>query len=154
VDVNNDYQNQLECEIDRELKGLPNLSAPAGFSQRVMRALQAPAPWYSESWLRWPIGLRAASLVLLLAIFGGLCVGASYLGHWNLASAASHQFQSSFAWASPIWNTAAALSSAVVLVVKKLGTGFWAGCIVAVGLSYALCMGVGTVYFRLGLSRR
>jgi len=152
--VDNNYQKQLEAEIDRELKALPDLSAPLGFSQRVLRALQKPAPWYRQSWQQWPLALQAVSMLILLAVFASLCFGAVQLGHQDPGSAIARQFQSSFAWANPIVNTVGAIGSALVVVAKKLGTGFYIGCIAALALSYGLCMGVGTVYFRMGLARR
>ena len=152
--MDNDYQKQLEIEIDREMKALPDLTAPLGFSQRVMRALQKPAPWYRQSWQQWPLALQAVSMMIFLAVFGGLCLGAVQLAHMDLATTASHQLSSTFAWANPIVNTFSAIGSALVLGAKKLGTGFYIGCVAALALSYALCMGVGTVYFRMGLARR
>jgi hypothetical protein len=152
--VDNDYQKQLENEIDRELKSLPDMSAPLGFSQRVMRALQAPAPWYRRSWQQWPLALQTVSMVIFLTVFGGLCLGAMQLAHMDLATTASHQLSSTFAWANPIVNIVSAIGSALVLGAQKLGTAFYIGCIAALALSYALCMGVGTVYFRMGLARR
>jgi hypothetical protein len=39
-------------------------------------------------------------------------------------------------------------------VVKKLGTGFIVTCLVAAGIGYAMCVGLGTVYFRLAFAKR
>ncbi len=40
------------------------------------------------------------------------------------------------------------------MTVGKLGTGFLIGCGVALALGYATCLGLGTVYVRLGFARR
>ena len=53
-----------------------------------------------------------------------------------------------------IQNTFNVLVSAAVLVVKKLGTGFIVTCLVAMGIGYAMCVGLGTVYFRLAFAKR
>jgi len=42
----------------------------------------------------------------------------------------------------------------LVLAVKQLNTAVIIGCLVAVALGYAMCVGLGTVYLRLALSRR
>jgi hypothetical protein len=51
-------------------------------------------------------------------------------------------------------NTFGVLVNAALLAAKKLGTGFIVACLVAVGLGYALCVGLGTVYFRLALAKQ
>ena len=53
-----------------------------------------------------------------------------------------------------IGNTFNVLVNAAVLAVKKLGTGVIVACLVAVGIGYAMCIGVGTVYFRLAFAKR
>jgi hypothetical protein len=55
---------------------------------------------------------------------------------------------------STIGNTLNVLVSAAVLVVKKLGTGVIVTCLIIVGLGYAMCVGLGTVYFRLAFAKR
>ena len=53
-----------------------------------------------------------------------------------------------------IQNTFNVLVNAAVVVAKKLGTGFVVACLVAVGTGYAMCIGAGTVYFRLAFAKR
>ncbi len=134
--MNPDYQEQLEAAIDRELKALPELPAPHGLAPRVMAAVErrARVRWYQQSWQAWPVGLQAASLALMLACFAGLCFAA-----WKLPATASFAavWQYLAEWSSGLarfWNTLNVVFGAVVLVAKKLGTGFLVGCLVAVGL--------------------
>ena len=42
----------------------------------------------------------------------------------------------------------------MVLVGKKLGTPFWVACLFVAGLSYAVFLSLGTVYFRLAFGKR
>src|SRR5258705_4824538 len=72
--MNLEYEKRLENEIHRELKKLPELIAPRTLISRVMAAIEARLrlPWYRQSWQVWPLPLRAVSLVILLALFGGL----------------------------------------------------------------------------------
>ena len=154
--MNPDYNKQLEAAISRELKALPELTAPAVLANRVMAALEqrARVPWYRRSWQTWPMALQAVSLVVLLALFGGLCLGGWQLSQAEATTLALHRVGEWFSGLSMIGNTFNVLVSAAVLVVKKLGTGFIVTCLVAAGIGYAVCVGLGTVYFRLAFAKR
>ncbi|MGA3141939.1 MAG: hypothetical protein ABSF10_02715 [Verrucomicrobiota bacterium] len=154
--MNPDYNKQLEAAISRELKALPELTAPAVLANRVMATLEqrARVPWYRRSWQTWPVAMQAASLVVLLALFGGLCLGGWQLSQTGTATLALHRVGEWFSGLSMIGNTFNVLVSAAVLVVKKLGTGVIATCLVAAGIGYAMCVGLGTVYFRLAFAKR
>ncbi len=149
-------EKQLEAAISRELKALPNLRAPSSLATRVMATIEQPAalPWYRRAWQTWPMPLQTVSMLVLVGAFGGLC----FLS-WQLVltpdyTAASSKAGSLFASLGVIWNVLGALKSAVVITVGKLGTGFLVGCGVALALGYATCLGLGTVYVRLGFARR
>jgi hypothetical protein len=154
--MNPDYDKQLEAAISRELKALPELVAPDALANRVMGAIgqRARVPWYCRSWQTWPVALQAAALVVLLALFGGLCFGGWQLSQTETASFALHRVEEWFSGLSMIQNTFNVLVNAAVLVVKKLGTGFIVTCLVAAGIGYAMCVGLGTVYFRLAFAKR
>ena len=154
--MNLDYDKQLEAAISRELKALPELMAPGALANRVMAAIgqRARVPWYRRSWQTWPVALQAASLVVLLVLFGGLCLGGWQLSQAETTTLALHRVGEWFSGLSMIQNTFNVLVNAGVLVVKKLGTGFIVACLVAVGTGYAMCVGLGTVYFRLAFAKR
>jgi hypothetical protein len=154
--MNPDYDKQLEAAISRELKALPELAAPGVLANRVMAALEqrVRVPWYRRSWQMWPMVLQAAVLVVLLALFGGLCLAGWELSQAEATTFALHRVGEWFSGLSMIENTFNVLESAAVLVVKKLGTGFIVTCLVAAGIGYAMCVGLGTVYFRLAFAKR
>jgi hypothetical protein len=154
--MNPDYDKQLEAAISRELKALPELSAPDALASRVMAAIEqrARVPWYRRSWQTWPAALQAASLVVLLALFGGLCLGGWQLSQTGTATLALHRAGEWFSGLGVIGNIFNALANAAVLVVKKLGTGFIVACLVVMGTGYAMCIGAGTVYYRLAFAKR
>jgi hypothetical protein len=154
--MNPDYENQLEAAISRELKALPELSAPGALANRVMAAIKqrARVPWYRRSWQTWPVALQAAALVILLALFGGLCVAGWQLSQTGTATLALRRVGEWFAGLGVIQNIFNVLANAAVLVVKKLGTGVIVACLVAAGTAYAMCIGAGTVYFRLAFAKR
>ena len=154
--MNPDYDKQLEAAISRELKALPELSAPTALASRMMAAIEqrARVPWYRRSWQTWPAALQAASRVVLLALFGGLCLGGWQLSQTGTATLALHRAGEWFSGLGVIGNIFNALANAAVLVVKKLGTGFIVACLVVMGTGYAMCIGAGTVYYRLAFSKR
>lgn len=61
---------ELEGQVDRELKALPQPEAPSTLVPAVMRAVALAAtretPWYSRAWLLWPRTAQAASLALVV----------------------------------------------------------------------------------------
>lgn len=154
--MNAEYDKRLEAEISRELKALPELAAPGTLVNRVMAALEqrATVPWYHRSWQTWPAALQTASLIVLLALFGGLCLAGWELSQAKALTQALHRAGEWVSRLNLIGNTLNVLGSAALLAVKKLGTGVIVACLAAVGLGYALCVGLGTVYFRLAFAAR
>jgi len=76
------------------------------------------------------------------------------LAHAQTLSQAAHQIGQRLSGFSAIGSLLTSLASSVVLVVKKLGTPFWVACLFVAGLSYAVFLGLGTVYFRLAFGKR
>ncbi len=154
--MNPDYERQLESRVDRELKALGELQAPATLVTRVMRAVErrAARPWYQRSWQGWPAGLQWASLGVLLAMACGLV-----LGGWDLARAAAGTVDTpalahEFAGLGVVWRTLTVLGEAAVLSIRQLGPGFIIGCAAVLLMAYAACVSLGTVYVRLAMARR
>ena len=63
----------LERLIDRELRSLPAPRAPRTLLPRVMAAAHEAAhrPWYSRTWLQWPVGWQLASALMLIGVLAG-----------------------------------------------------------------------------------
>ena len=154
--MNPDYDKQLEAAINRELKALPELSAPMALASRVMIAIEqrARVPWYRRSWQTWPVALQAVSLVVLLTLFGGLCLGGWQLSQTGTATLVLHRMGEWISGLGVIQNIFNVLVNAAVLVVKKLGTGVIVACLIAAGTGYAMCIGAGTMYYRLAFAKR
>jgi hypothetical protein len=151
--MNPDFDDpQLESEIDRQLKGLPDLAAPHSLVPRTMQLIARPAAaWHSRSWATWPASIRAAYVVvasaLLAATVPGLRAFEQYLlvpvfarlAHWGAG----------LKW---LWNAASALASAGTAVVNHASKGIIFSCVLAMVLAYAACIGFGTVFVKLALS--
>ena len=154
--MNPQYERELEAEIARELKGLPQLPAPHTLVSRVMLAIEGRAnvAWYRLPWQMWPVALRLGSLVILLALFGGLCFAAGRLTQGEAFVGAAHNLGQWLAGISALGNAVGVLLDAAALAVKQLGTGFIVAALLAVAAGYAMCLGLGTVCVRLALARR
>jgi hypothetical protein len=154
--MNSEYDKQLERHIDRALRGLPELAAPPGLVSRVMTAVsrRAALPWYRQSMETWPVGLRAAAMVILLGSFSGLCIAAWQLTRAAGVTEATLEITQLFSVFTALWNALNVLLGAIVVVAKYFGTAFFIGLLAAIGLGYAFCVGLGTVYVRFAMARR
>ena len=85
----------LEQPIDRALKRLPALHAPATLLPRVMAAVQqwAAKPWYERAWFTWPRSLQIASatavFLLIVALWAAAPLGRSAMERLAQAAASA-----------------------------------------------------------------
>jgi hypothetical protein len=151
-----EYEKQLEAQLDRELKQLPDLQAPRSLALRVMAAvkLRASVPWYHQSWPAWPVAIRVMALVVSLALFGVLCFAAWQVSQLPVFASCTRSLDSMMSGLNAVWNTINVLLEAVVLAVKHLGTWFMLGLLTMAALAYGVCLGLGSVYLKLAFARR
>ena len=144
-----------EKELHRELEALPELEGPASLIPGVLSRIQAPAPapWYHASWWQWPLALRSASVVLALAVLGGLGWLSGSLGELGIGE--------------QLLRTGAGLKGTLVLMLETTGrllgsgTVFWREhgqtlLIAAASLllaTYLTCVAAGTALYRLAWRR-
>jgi len=154
--MNANHDTELAAQVDRELKSLPPLTAPSTLAPRVMAAIasRAAAPWYRQPWQAWPVLMRAAALVVLAAFFASLCFGA-----WRLPDTESYlaATRHTAGWASDLttlWNGLNAVLGTLAQAVQQLNRGILLGCLAAVALAWAICLGLGTACLRLAFARR
>ena len=154
--MNSDYQKKLELEIDRELKALPELVAPASLSRRILDSIlkQQALPWYQQSWLQWPMPLRWLAMSFLSVLFGALCVASWQLTRAAGISAALQEVGELFSGLNTLWNLVGVLLGAVVVVAKHLGTAFIVACFAIAALGYAACLTLGAAWVRLASAHR
>ena len=151
-----DPDQDLALQVDRALKALPELPAPAALSQRVMAAIHARTalPWHRQAWSTWPAWAQTVAFLLLAGLFAGICLAAYKLPEVAAVAALQHQVSAWFAVLNAGWAAVGALGTAVSHAVSHCGTALLTGCIVALVFAYLMCMGLGTVYVRLALARR
>src|SRR6266403_3361392 len=151
-----EYVKKLELEVDRELKVLPEISAPATLVSRVMAAieLRRALPWFRRAWHTWPGSLQGLFLVTMLALFGGICFGVWEGSHTTTFGLAVHKVGGWFSGLSAIYTALIALAGAIVAMIKQVNSGILIAFLCAAGLGYALFLGLGTMYFRLAFAKR
>ena len=154
--MNSDYEKRLEAEIDRALRALPDLQAPASLLVRVRSAIaqRAAVPWYRQSWQMWPVVWRVAAMTVLLASFGGLCFASWQLTRAAGFSLAMQEVGHLFSGVTAIWTAMNAVAGTGLVVIKHLSTGLLIATCAAVVFGYAICVGLGTAVVRLAFARR
>ena len=151
-----EYENRLEVEIDRELKALPEIAAPATLVLRVMAAieLRRALPWFRRAWHTWPGSLQGLFLVTMVALFGGICFGVWEATHTATFGVAVHKIGGWFSGLSAIYTALNALAGVVVALIKQINSTVLMALLCAAGLGYALFLGLGTMYFRVAFAKR
>lgn len=155
-DVND---QKLEDCLRRELRGLPDLKAPATLAPRVMAVIAARqhAPWWRKTWADWPQGMRLAFLAMGLVVAGGLVlVGWQWPQVAGLATLTGGVRETVSGWfngLAPYLSFAETLLGAVALVIKAAPPAAGWGLLAIVGLAYATCIGLGTLGYRVVLNR-
>ena len=141
---------QLERLVHRELRGLALRPAPRILEARVLAEIErrATIAWYHKSWTYWPMGVRAAFLVLGTA-FAGVAVTAFYrLSQGAAAETVMHDVSNGFGWISRIvgaFNWTVSLGQQLTGGIPAL----WLyGGLAFVGLTYALFVGLGAAAYR------
>jgi len=154
--MNPEYERQLEASVQRELVALGDLQAPRGLAARTIRLIEqrAAVPWHRRAWQTWPVVWQAASLTVLLGMFGGLCYGVVELLQAASVSETGQQASQWFAGLAVLWKAAGALVNALTLAIQQLGMGVIVGFALVVSVGYAACFGLGTAYVRFAMARR
>lgn len=148
--MNPHYEQQLEASVRRELDALGELPAPPALANQILRAIEqrATTPWYRRTWPGWPLGLRLASLAVLLGVCGGLCFAI-----WESArSIASLETTSGwFADAQALWRTFGVLHGVANSLFNQLSTGLLVTGLALVFAICVVCIGLGSACVRLAL---
>ena len=151
-----EYEKKLEVEIDRELKSLPEIAAPATLVSRVMAAieLRKALPWFRRAWHTWPSSLQGLFVVTMLALIGGICFGGWEASHTATFGLAVQKVGGWFSSLSALCTAFNALAGAIVAMIKQVNSTILIAFLCAAGLGYALFLGLGTMYFRLAFAKR
>jgi hypothetical protein len=154
--MNSHDDKAWETRLDKALKGLPELAAPAGLTEKTMARLQQrqkPSLIF-QPWPTWPLWLRAVSLVSMLAFVGGICFvkwefAQSVFGQKVMRSVNDH-----FSDWSVAMGTLDTLGRAAVAVAHHLNSWVLLLCLVSATVTYFACIGLGTAAVRFAFARR
>jgi hypothetical protein len=151
-----EYERKVEIEVDRELKSLPEIVAPATLIARVMASieLRKALPWFKRAWHTWPTSLQGLFLVTMLALLGGICVGGWEVTHTATFGVALHKIGDWFSGFGAIYITLNALAGAIVALIKQVNSTVLMALLCAAGLGYAIFLGLGTMYVKVAFAKR
>jgi hypothetical protein len=152
--LNSDYDKILESQIDRELKALPAIKAPVELRAAVMAAIQPKGRARRSSWAVWPLGLQAATVVLLVAGFAGLCFIGWHLRQSDVLAVATRPFSEIVSWFDLFTGLVQTFASAIGLVFRNLNTALMAGLLGAAAFAYFTWIAIGALWFRIAFARR
>jgi hypothetical protein len=152
--MENDFEKQLEELVHRELRKLPDLTAPDTLVSRVRSAIAAKGrqPWWQRPMLTWPWTLRVGFVALLLG-----CLGLAGLYGMEVrqdVSLALQKFAQLFASFTPLWEYATALVNAVLILGRAISSNFLTYAALLLGLMYLACAGIGTLFYRVTFAKR
>lgn len=147
-------EKHLERLIDRELKKLPEIHAPATLIPRVLAAIRAPArPWWGRSWMTWPRWWRIGFVALTLALLGGVIFGVPEAVGGISPQPLVAQAKAFLDDLAPLWKLLAALANACWVLVRAVGQ-LWLWGLVAAGLAaYLTCVSLGTLCYRVAFNK-
>lgn len=153
--MDNVHDDQLEAAVDRVLKALPPLKAPDTLIPRVLAAIEPAAsmPWYRRPWQAWPRALQLASLCVAVALCAGLYIAIGQITDALRGTYVAAQLNSVLSTLSAGRQVAMTLTNAGSAVFARLHTGWLVACGTLVLLSYAACIGLGTIFARLAWAR-
>jgi hypothetical protein len=91
---------------------------------------------------------------LLFGAFGGLCFAAIQLTELEGLSELAEEMAYWKGGLLALLNVLAVLIQSALLIFKQLGIAVMLGCLAAMGISYAACIGLGTLWVRLAWIKR
>lgn len=151
--MNPEQESRLEAALDRELKSLPPLKAPASLAPAVLAVLAARArlPWWQRAWWDWPVAAKAAFVILTLSVAGLVSGGSLFLGD-NAVDYSSNLVERVSVLGLAL-DVAAPFIWVAHLVWYKMAQPFLLYALVGMGALYLTCVGVGTACYRYALKR-
>jgi hypothetical protein len=144
----NEDLDRAAQRLGQVLRGLPPRAAPRTLEARVLREIErrAAQPWWLRSFAHWPVGARAAFLLLCAAALGAAFFGTSIAldafrsmhDAGALASSPAHRLFALASAAQQIWT----------VLVDIVPTGWLRAALAATTLLYVMLFTLGAVAYR------
>ena len=140
--------DQDAARVDRYLRALPPRTAPEGFEQRVLAALQrrAAQPWWRRAYREWPFLARIG----LLVVCSGSMLGAWRVAGWLTAGAALglNRVAAPLFAVRELLRAVLAADASLRLVGGGLAPHWLQGGAVVTALAYVALLGLGATAYR------
>jgi hypothetical protein len=146
--MSNESEQKIEQVLNRALKGLPPLRAPATLESRVVNELarRASLPWWRVSFANWPVAARVGFVLICAALVAATFLGgvSAYLGDRPLSEVSALVL----GWLHPllaVMSSAGGLASLLLRVIPPL----WLYGTLGFGiLLYVALFGLGAAAYR------
>jgi len=136
---------KLEQLIHQTLRALPDRKAPRSLESRVLAGIAArqALPWWRQSFVHWPLPVRAAFFVLA----GGLAAGLVLLGATSSVDLlpALREFLAPLAQVRAVATFVADLGATVF---RNIPTLWLYGVVTFIATLYAALLGLGATAYR------
>ena len=142
--------------LDRELKQLPELPAPAALVHRVMLAVhqRRSQPWYRRPWPAWPPACQILSLLLFAGLAGfAIATGMNpaWLPGWESMNPRLEQWGEA---GRGLLATGTTLIEAALLLFQSVGRHFFLAGLVLVLAGYLCAVAILSACYQLAFQRR
>jgi hypothetical protein len=145
----------LEELIHRELSKLPERQAPKTLAPRVLALIQAQSQrhWWQLPWINWPLAFQIASLPVLLLGAAGFMFAVEML--WGLVPSgpATGPAMEHILSLALLWDLLGTLGNALLVLARSTGPLLLIAAVSIPLAMYLACVGLGTVCYRLALSK-
>ncbi len=142
--------DKLERSIHRTLRALPARRAPASLEQRVLAeiARRAAQPWWSKSFLHWPMGARLGFVVICAGIVKLLLMGSVWAAGGFDAGEFRAAFAQPFAWLEAGRALLQAFTGFLDIIHRNIPPLWLYGGLAVVATAYATLLGLGAAAYR------
>ncbi|HHY85952.1 MAG TPA: hypothetical protein GYA07_10555 [Verrucomicrobia bacterium] len=153
--MNRHFDNEWEQELDRELKALPDVEAPATLIPRVMERVRAQ----EEKRRAWSLNAgspaRRLAVAAMVSLFAAIAVWVGWrMWEGHMTTPLFGEVQEWFAAATALGRAACVLLSALVTGLRSIHPVFLAMYGAFAAACYFACVGAGALAYRFITAQR
>lgn len=149
-------REKLEHAIHRTLRELPPRRAPLSLEQRVLAeiARRAALPWWSKSFIHWPMGARLGFLVVCAGIVKLVLMGSVWAAGGFDGGEFRTAFAQPFAWFEAGRALLHAFTGFLEIIHRNIPPLWLYGGLAVVATAYATLIGLGAAAYKVLAIRR